>query len=456
VTGSRWRKLLAGVLVVGVVVLGWLVARRGLRLWWWDSLVGTPLDEAALQQLERCEDPGFPAWVRVLTADGPVACGEAWVVETLATHAVRGDQATWLTELVVSPSTPDGARFRAAMALAAAGRVPPVEPAWLRLRLPGDRVLANRSLYASPELAALLGPAGVALGLAERAITGEAEAVDVLPALRWLGAVGEPEADEAVVRAVEALTGVDEAVVGDLRRRHARGGPVAGSEAPARDDLARFPCPTAPCVGAALVALEASVLASAAFRAAPVGAAAPGDVVLDRTLSELGWSAGDRAAMDWQLGALRAWVADHPERLRGLWVRPPTGSVLRLGWDGGGAPFLTAVVVDRATPEVDDVFRSERGDAVWTAVAGDWAARTCGTVGLEPPPTDWRLQEVYARAALESGPAGAHLAKRLDPTLPHGVPLGDPVAHGLGRALRGTAPGAVTAARVVDGFCPVP
>jgi hypothetical protein len=454
VVRSRWRWVVVAVVVGVLGATAWLVARRGVRSWWWDVVASRPVEADEQTELDACGEARWALLVKVLATDAPTACGEPWVLAGLGGYARGADHAAWLAERVVSPSSPDGARLRAALALSIAGRVPPVEAAWLRTRVPPERAAAMREVLADESLAVHLGPAGVALGVAERAARGEVTAEGALPSLRWLAAVDEPEAAEAVARAAGALTGVEESTVAELGARRRQGRPVAGSEAPGRDALARAACPP-DCAAAMVAAVEAQARREQRERAGPEGDEPAEDAALDGFLGSLGWSVGERRAVDGQLRALRAWLDQHPERLRSLWSRPARGPIHRLGWDGGGPPFLSAVVVDRLTPAAPETFRADRADAVWLLTADGWAARTCAVVGLEPPATDWPAPAVWGRAAAEAGAAG--VAHALDPSLPEptGGP-GDPVGRSIGASLRAPATLAGAEAersRTVQGFC---
>ncbi len=420
----------AAAIVVGLTVA--FVARRGVRAWYWDGLCTRPLTADERRDLASCEPPGFGVLTKVVATDEPSPCGEPWLAHALARHARGGDQAAWLTERSVAPSTPDGGRVRASLALALAGREPLVHAAWMRVRLSPERRADFVPALVDPELAPLFGPAGVALGLAERLATGDVTPAEAAPALRWLAGLGDPEADDAVLRAVSAASADDRL-----------------------DDGSRGPCEGDGCVRAALATLEDQLAREALARGEPVGGPPPLDGALDGLLGELGWSAADRAGMDWQVSALRAWVDGHPDRLRSLWVRTGRGPVARLGWDGAGTPFLAATVLAAVAPA--QRFRADRAGAVWTEVDGRWVVRRCVAEDLEPPAADWPVAAVRARAALEAGgPAAARLAARLDPVVPPPPATGDPVAYGLGAALRWPTPLAGAdeeRARVVDGFC---
>jgi hypothetical protein len=447
---SRGRWLVA-VVVTAALVASALVARRGARQWWWDGLATRPPTPEEESALAACGEVGWPAALKLLVLDRDTPCGEGWAVSALAGHARGGDQAAWLAERVVAPETAEGARLRAAWALAVAGRTPPVEPAWLRLRVSEPRRAATREALFDPALAAHLGPAGVALGVAERAARAEATAEEALPAVRWLATLGEPEAEAAAQRAIAALTGVDAATAEALRSRRSRGASLAGHGAPARASLARRGCPEPHrCAAALLPALESMVAESAAARGEPVGPPPPLDPTLDAFLAAIGWGATERAAADWQRDALARWVDGHPERLRSLWTRGGEGTTLRLGWDGAGTPFLSAVVLQRLGA---GSVRSDRPDAAWLSVDGRWAARTCGAVGLEPPATDRTQPETWARAALEAG--AARVAAALDPALPPPAG-GDPVARAIGAGLRasdGARDASAAPGRALEGLC---
>lgn len=433
---------------------GALVARRGVRSWWWDGVAGRPMSDDERAAFGACGTVEFGVLAKALVTDEPAPCGEAWVVREGARHARGSDQAAWLAERVVAPATPEGGRLRGALALALAGRVPPLEPALLRPRLPDERWGAFRDLLPDAELAALLGPAGEALGLAERLATGEASEAEALPALVWLAAVGAPEADAAVVRAVAAVSGADPAVAERLGERRGRGAPLAGGGAPDPEGLARASCRGDGCARALLQAVLRERRVEG-FATGPAADPVPAELGLDAFFLALGAADDERAALAWEVGALRRWVDGHPERLHRLWSRPGRGPAVRLAWDGAGTPFLAAVVVRAVAPEA--IFRADRPGSVWAELDGAWGARSCVGEGLEPPGEDWPAAALLARAAREARtPGGERLAVRLDPSLPAPPPRGDPVARALGEELAPLAPLAGAEgdrARVTEGFC---
>ncbi len=436
---ERWFLLACAVLLAAAVVGGAWGASSAVRARWWARTAAQPLAPREAEALDACGEVPWEAWLKVLAADPELSCGEAWAARALAEAARGPDKAAWIEARVTDPTTPAGARVRAAAGLVLAGRVPPREPMFLLAELDPPRAEAwVAAAVADEELAVQLGPRTVALRQVALAERGELEPRQALPALRWLALVPADEARAVADRALTRLGSVDAALAEELGDRRRRRFPVG--EPPAPDRRALAGCEAPPCLEARLAVLEAMTGESAdgGPPAAPAEALprVPPELAEPDTLAA--------AALGWEISALRRWLEVAPDRgarLAALLGRSGTGSVLALGWDGSGTPWAVADLARLLVDEPVEV-RADRADTVWLGVGWGWVPRSCGAPAPEVAGATFDEPAIRARAVLELATeeqraSGAALvrARALDPGLPAPAPRGDPVAFRIGATL---------------------
>jgi hypothetical protein len=437
-TRSRFA-LVAGAVAILAVGALWGGLHTRLRLAFWDRVAARSLTDEDHAALAACEG-GWWAITRVLEQDVDAPCGEPWLVERVAAQ-VRGskDRVAWLT--VRTAGAVRARQFRAALVLAAADEPTPVEPAYLlahaRDELPSAR-LAELLLAAGEGAtwADALGSRGVALGRTTAARQGQVAVPEVLPVLRWLAAVGQPEAEEAVSAVASAALGVDDAWLATVRHRREAGLAVWQIPDAWRGPLlAHRDCPAGAC-SALWVALLALPDDDADGTVAPP--APRGDARLERIARIAGATEDDVVALAWGFDRTAAWVTASPEpaeRLASLLGGAPSHSPVpfaRTLWDGAGAPFGAALVAS-ALAQVANVpvsIRSAGDGTVWIGLGDvDVVRSKCGASPGGPPHTVvWPAAAVEAAAVAElasaTGPEAAGLAAasaRLDPLVGEGL-----------------------------------
>ncbi len=168
-----------GWMIGGALVTGAVLAFAG-ALWryddlvrdlWWPLVAARPLSEAQLDTLEACEPLGWWGWLRVLEHDQEHACGELWGRDGLAAVLGPSGRRQWLQERLRAAQGPVRSRWRAAVALEAAGEPPDVEPAWLVLE-PAMPATTLAALLDEEGWEQQLGPRYEAVASARRVLVG--------------------------------------------------------------------------------------------------------------------------------------------------------------------------------------------------------------------------------------------------------------------------------------------
>ncbi|MBX2796677.1 MAG: hypothetical protein KTR31_03375 [Myxococcales bacterium] len=463
----------AGVAAVGLVAIAifWLAVQSSVRHGLWQTVAQRQPAKSEFRRLDDCKSVGWWTWLKVLSQNRAVRCGEVWAAEELADKVRGADRVTWLSEWVTSPQSKPLLKLRASLALTLAGKPTPAEPAWLSLD-------PNLPDWPGPGLAAAvaqdrawgvhLGPRWMALGRVWALSESGLGPSDALLPLEALWAIEDESVASQAARAAARGMSVPPDLPDDVRYRRSRGLPPGNLPSGwAEAILSRPDCPS-PCLELwiDLLRLDAEAEALDPWEYPET------TPILEPLASQIGFTGWRMRALEWWTRAAVQWVAASPDpaaRLATLAEGGPDGSAdpLRVYWDRTAAPFTTAVVVmevgRRASLPVD--VRIDEGGAMWIDVGGRRVVRRgCARpAGTEPPEGGgWdRLSLIagaLAEAAADAVARGEHLnavrlataAERMDPILAHGLPTR--MAEGIQLsedALRGHAAGA---GFVVDGW----
>src|SRR5262245_32129425 len=116
----RQLRLAIGAGLVGMVAsvaILWVTFHTTLRTSFWDSIAQRPLTTSEIGELERCVPPAWWTWLKVVSRDVEVPCGEAWVVQELAEKVRDRDRALWLHTRALNPALSPKTQMRIAVAL---------------------------------------------------------------------------------------------------------------------------------------------------------------------------------------------------------------------------------------------------------------------------------------------------------------------------------------------------
>jgi hypothetical protein len=419
----RWVWLVGGALLLGAVgSFVWAALRYDelVRDVVWPVVAQRPLDDRQQQKLASCERVDWTTWLRVLEQDVVLPCGELWGREQLAGRLESRGRQRYLQERLGAKQGPVRSRWRAAVALEAAGVSPVVPSSFLLAELPDELAVtlddpswaAHLDARSAGRVASLRVAAGDALDDHLAAVGAAAQAG---------GLAGELARDAA-----RAFLGLDDAAFHDALERPPHTLPEPWAEAAHEAVTCTSDC------GEAWLAFAERVQTD------PDGLGQPDEVPSRPALADLGRLAVLRPPSDDV--ATIAWLLDDDAR----WVRSgvvPGDRLRRLhGPPGDDERLLTQLYGRSPRPEVAALWLVEvgaragievtlwRGARTLVARVGEEEHRLCGAGAADTAVTE----RAVAAWALAAAGVGEGRVARLGGWE---APVPDSVGGGIGASL---------------------
>lgn len=452
-----YRRLLVSLAVAGagLVAVGvfWAGIHSSVRWALWSTIADQSPNPGEHRRLGECKPPGWWTWLKILSQDRVIQCGEVWGTEALATKVTGGDREAWLQEWVRAPESSAQLRLRSALALTLAGRRSPAEPAWLSLdpELPQGGPGSGLAAAVAGDRAwgVHLGPRWMALGTLWALSESGLPPAEALAPVEAIWAVGDPELNQQAVSAVARGLSVPPDLLEDVRYRRTRGLPARDLPREWVEAIFSRPSCEAPCLELWIELLRMEAEAELGGEPTDEELAQP---TLQPLSDLLGYTGPRRRALEWWVQAATRWVAVAPDpagRLASLGEGGASGTAdpIDVFWSRSAAPITTALVLTEVGERtgIPVQVRIEDSGAVWIDVGhSEQVIRPpCEGSAAELPPQSppWDRRSLVAGALGESIAEAveaqqpmvalrlATAAQRLAPQLAEGLP--DRVAGSL-------------------------
>ena len=412
-----YRRLLIPALVgfTGLIAAAvfWVAVQSSVRFALWGTVAEWELTAGEERRLAKCKAPGWWAWLKVMSADRDVPCGDVWAVTELSDKVRGPDREAWLQEWVGSSQASPLLRLRSALVLNAAGRVAPAEAAWLSQHpdIAGEDWAAPVAEEAA--WGVHLGPRWMLPGMFLALNTSGAELSSVMMPLEAIGVLENPELKELAVLQVARAMGVDHDLPQQIRARRSRGLPSGQLPDGWLETVLRNPPCEAPCLELWTELLRVDI---AAERGEWPNDAPPAPA-MEPLASLLGFTGRRAVGLEWWSRAGTRWVAAAPipaQRLAslGLGVSDGRATPVAALWNRSATPWMTlSVLVELARRAgLPTVASATEGGALEVLIGNEgMSGQVCGGKARSESST-WStvsLPTIHAGALLEA----AHQSK---------------------------------------------